>query len=286
MCVAVFCSNLAVLGDLKNWGGTAAMLCKLVVREEQASKHQTRCLVFNSQSCALEVWFFQRQSQVKIQDLLADGCFEFTGTLGEIRPSMFAVKIPCKVSLKPDASLDVAWRTLPLQVRDAGFTEYVHIRAQFHQLSEERTKNNVGGQGVRYKTLCVRSLEGTAYAFVDIKQDHSLYSSLDTYVKDQFLAITEVQSRSYQSTTNDGAKEMKVALMMTAYSRVLSSDGPSSVGDAIYTAWQAAAQSPERRRGLKRLLSEAEDPGADRDHLRQRLAQLEQAGSLPEEDEA
>ena len=60
MCVAVFCSNLAVLGDLKNWGGTAAMLCKLVVREEQASKHQTRCLVFNSQSGVLEVWFFQK----------------------------------------------------------------------------------------------------------------------------------------------------------------------------------------------------------------------------------
>jgi hypothetical protein len=79
---------------------------------------------------------------------------------------------------------------------------------------------------------------------------------------------------------------MKVALMMTAYSRVLSSGGPSSVGDAIYTAWQAAAQSPRRRRGLRRLLSEAEDPGADRGHLRQRLAQLERAGVVLEEDEA
>ena len=262
------------------------MLCKLVVREEQASKHQTRCLVFNSQSGALEVWFFQRQSQVKIQDLLADGCFEFTGTLGEIRPSMFAVKIPCKVLLKPYSSLDVVWKTLPLQARDVGTAEYVHIRAQFHRLSEEKTKNDVGGQAVRYKTLCVQSLEGSAFAFVDIKQDHSLYSSLDTYKRDQVLCITEVQSRFYQVTTNDGAKEMKVSLVMTAYSRVLSSAGPSSVGFAIYTAWQAAAESLLWRRWLGRLLSEAEDPGADRGHVRRRFAQLERAGVVLGEDEA
>jgi hypothetical protein len=58
------------------------------------------------------------------------------------------------------------------------------------------------------------------------------------------------------------------------------SEAPSSMCDGVYSVWMAVGDSLERKRKLAVLLGEAEDPYADRDRVRCRLAGFEHPGSV------
>ena len=121
---------------------------------------------------------------------------------------------------------------------------------------------------------------------MDVEEGCKFFGQLDSLTYGAPVLVSEVKCKAYRAS--DGIRQ---SLNMTMFSQVIPTRAPEPTDDIagqsqeILEAFIEAGSSPSRRRALKRLLSEAENPSTPRCSVRRDLDMLKVKGACAGTDE-
>ena len=267
----------------------------VITRVEVKEKDQIRLYCWDWTASKCVVHSFNGPAMLKVCDIKERATFKILQgpfqVYNEVKFYKGTVKIelqtgphdiPCEMSTNPE--------DVPLPLTSGNIT-YLNLLGKLHQISQVKTKV-ITGKNVCYRQLCLQSFSDgldvkDAHAWVEVEDSCSFYDKLGSLVEKTSVLVTEVKVRAYSSSNG-----LRNALSMTRHSQIIANQSSDEADSAmkqsreIVEAFKDAEDSPHRRRALKRLLSEAENEGASRPTIRQKLDKLKMKGAGASDDEA
>lgn len=255
-----------------------------------------RLFCWSWQEAKTAILTFAGPSMMKVSDVFPQSTFSVTQGqpvhLEAVRFYKGHVKIRPEDS-QGDIPATMCKRPEELQsLREVGHVEYVNLVGRFYKVTEVRNKS-LGERTSRYRSICLQTFTASVqglekFAWVDVDERVvKYYSKLDLLTPGAPVLVSEVKSKTYRT-----ADAIKQSLNMTQHSQVVPTRAPEDAdnlavqSEEILEAFKDAFESPLRRKSLKRLLSDAENPSTPSCDVRRRLDSLKIKGACAGQDQA